>query len=435
MCYTIFILYNKLSEMKLEQNMQDAFENAQQQIRQACDLYWECRIDHNKYEMISVPKRILEVNIPVMMDNGSIKIFQGFRSQHNDSRWPFKWGIRFHQDVSREEVKALSMWMTFKCAVIDIPLGWWKGWIVVNPKELSQWELERLSRWYVRELYKYIGPWQDVPAPDVNTNPKIMAWMMDEYSQLVGKYSPGSFTGKPLSSGWSKWRAQATAQGGIYVLERFLELKQESLEGRTIAIQGAGNAGLTMAQLVIDLWAIVVGISDSKWGIYNPQGLDVTEISELKAQKKSVIEYTDAKILGEKEILIQECDILVPAALENQISKENAAKIKANIILELANGPITPEADTILESSRIEVIPDILANAGWVMVSYFEQVQNDQNYYWEEEEVDTKLKQKIQLAATDVYNTAHEYKTSYRSGAYIVAMKKIFDAMWDRSQV
>ncbi len=415
--------------------MIDAFENAQKQIRKACDLYGECRLDQNKYEVISHPRRILEVNIPVRMDNGNIKMFTGFRSQHNDARGPFKGGIRFHQDVNRSEVKALSMWMSFKCAVIDIPLGGWKWGIIVNPKELSEGELERLSRGYVREIYKYIGPETDVPAPDVNTNPKIMAWMMDEYSRLVGKYSPGAFTGKPLSSGGSKGRWAATAQWGVYVLQKILELKNDTVKGKTIVLQWAWNAGLTMAELLVELGAKVVGISDSGGWIYNKNGIDITKISEIKAKRGSVIDYKDADKLWEKEVLEKECDILIPAALENQITVDNVKNIRAKLILELANGPITPEADIILEEMKVDVIPDILANAGWVMVSYFEWVQNDMNFYWEEEEVDEKLHKKITHAAQDVYDTAKEYDTTYRAAAYIVAMKRIFDAMKDRGEI
>lgn len=415
--------------------MHDAFENAQKQMRQACDIYWECRDDANKYEIISHPKRILEVQIPVRMDDGAIKLFQGFRSQHNDARGPYKGWIRFHQDVNRSEVKALSMWMTMKCAVIDIPLGGGKWGIVVNPKELSEGELERLSRGYVRSLYKYIWPGTDVPAPDVNTNPKIMAWMMDEYSVLVWKNSPGSFTGKPMTSGWSAGRWAATAQGGVYVLQEMLRLQNIELKGKRVALQWAGNAGLTMAWLLRDLWAIIVWISDSAGGIYNKQGINIDTISKLKVERKSVIEYNDATQLGGKEVLEVECDILIPAALENQITADNADKIKATIIVELANGPIVPEADVILETNNVQVIPDILANAGGVMVSYFEQVQNDMNFYWEADEVDEKLHKKITAAANKVHQTAEQYTTSLRSAAYIVAMKRVFDAMSDRGEI
>ena len=420
----------------LEQNIMDAFQNARKQIRHACDLYEECKLDTNKYELISHPRRILEVNIPIRMDSGYIKTFTWFRSQHNDARWPFKGWIRFHQDVNREEVKALSMWMTFKCAVIDIPLGWWKWWIIVNPKELSDGELERLSRGYIRAIYKYIGPETDIPAPDVNTNPKIMAWMMDEYSILVWKYSPWSFTWKPLTSWGSAGRSKATAQGWVYVLEEILELESDKIEWKKVIIQWAGNAWLTAAKLLVDLWAIIVWISDSAWAIYNEKWIYIDEISELKGNKESVINYKNAELLKiDKEILEKPCDILIPAALENQITPDNSPKIKAQIILELANWPITPGSDEILFDSWIKVIPDILANSGWVMVSYFEQVQNNTNFYWESSEIDATLHKKITEAAENVYNTAKEYKTYMRSAAYIVAMKRVFDAMKDRGEI
>lgn len=325
--------------------------------------------------------------------------------------------------------------MTMKCAVIDIPLGGGKWGIVVNPKQLSSWELERLSRGYVRALYKYIGPGTDVPAPDVNTNPQIMAWMMDEYSTLVGKYSPGSFTWKPLTSGGSAGRWAATAQGWVYVLQEILRLQNIELKWKTVALQGAWNAGLTMASLLKDLGACIVGISDSAGWIYNKQGINIDTISALKAERKSVTAYEDAQQLGGQEVLELDCDILIPAALENQITARNASNIKAKIILELANGPIVPEADVILEEAWIQVIPDILANAGGVMVSYFEQVQNDMNFYWEAEEVDTKLHKKITHAANAVYETSQQYSSSLRSAAYIVAMKRVFDAMSDRWEI
>lgn len=420
----------------MENSVQSAFENAQNQIKKACDLYDRCEIDGNNYEIISNPKRIIEINIPVKMDSGKTKVFTGFRAQHNDARGPFKWGIRFHQDVNRDEVKALSTWMTFKCAVIDIPLGWGKWGIIVNPKELSEWELERLSRGYVRGIYKYIGPNTDVPAPDVNTTPQIMAWMMDEYSLLVGKYSPGAFTGKPLSSGWSKGRGQATAQGWVYVLEKILELRDDTLDGKTLCIQWAWNAGLTMASLMVDRGATVIGISDSGGWIYNKDGLNVEQLQELKKNRKSVTDYDgNFEKLDSREVLYKQCDVLIPAALENQITQENADKIRAKLILELANGPITPEADEILSEMKIDIIPDILANSGGVMVSYFEWVQNDMNFYWEEDEIQKKLKKKIMEAAISVEETAKKYKTTYRAWAFIVAMRRIFDAMKDRGEV
>ncbi len=419
----------------LEQNIQSALENARKQMKKACELSDECRLDMNEIEIVSHPKRVIEVSIPVRMDNWRIKAFKWFRSQHNDSRWPFKGWIRFHQDVSRDEVKALSMWMSFKCAVIDIPLGWGKGWVIVNPKELSEWELERLSRWYVREIYKYIGPWQDVPAPDVNTNPKMMAWMMDEYSRLVWKYSPWSFTGKPLTSWGSKWRDKATAQWGLYVLEKIMELDNIKIDWKKVIVQWAWNAGLIFASLILEKGAVLIWISDSGWGIYNEKGLDLEELKKLKSSRKSVVEYKDAKQVWWKDILEMDCDILVPAALENQIDEHNAENIKASIILELANWPVTPTADDILVKKEVTVIPDILANAGGVMVSYFEQVQNDANFYWDAEEVDDKLCKKIKLATEDVYDISIKYNSCLRSAAFIIAMERIFNAMRDRGEV
>lgn len=412
----------------------DAFENAKKQISFAYDIFDSEKKLQNIWEIIMQPKRILEVQIPLKMDDGSVKIFQAFRSQHNEARWPFKGGIRFHEDVNRSEVKALSMWMSFKCAVIDIPLGGWKWGIIVNPKELSDAELERLSRGYVQQLYKYIWPGVDVPAPDVNTNPKIMTWMMDEYSRLVGKYSPGSFTGKPISSGGSQWRWTATAQWGVYVLQKILERYDDDIKAKKIIIQGAWNAWLTAAKILSGLGAVITWISDSKWGVYHESGLDIEKIAELKSQRKSVVEYRDAEVLEEREVLEKNCDILIPAALENQITVENAGKISAALVLELANGPITPEADDILEKNNIKVIPDILANAGGVMVSYFEQVQNDMNFYWEEKEVDDKLYKKITSAAEAVLDTAKKYSISFRKAAYVIALERIVTAMQDRGE-
>lgn len=407
------------------------FLNAQKQLKKAIDILDKKQYT-DKVEVISNVKRLLEISIPVKMDNWEIKVFTGFRSQHNDARWPFKGGIRFHQDVTRDEVKALSVWMSVKCSVVDIPLWGWKGWIIVDPKTLSITELERLSRWYVRELYKYIGPEIDVPAPDVNTTPQIMSWMMDEYSKLVWIYSPGSFTWKPLTSWGSKWRGRATAQGWVYVLQKYLDFVWDKLTWKTFIVQWAWNAGLTFAEILVWLWAKLIWISDSKWWIYNENWLDLSEIVSLKNNKKSVVDYKDAEKVTNEKILEMSCDILVPAALENQIVTENAPNIKSKLILELANWPITPEADNILFGKNIAVIPDILANAGWVMVSYFEQVQNNTNFYWDEQEVDTKLKTKIQKAAVDVFEKAKEHKVDLRTWAYVISTKRILDSMIDR---
>ena len=419
----------------MNDNLLDAFENAQKQLNKSCKLFESCNDNQNIFNQLLIPKRVLEVSIPVEMDDWIVKLFTWYRSQHNDSRWPFKWGIRFHQDVNLSEVKALSMWMTFKCAVIDIPLGWGKGWIIVNPKDLSSRELEQLSRWYVRAIYKYIWPETDVPAPDVNTNPKIMSWMMDEYSILAWKYSPWSFTWKPLEIWGSKGRAKATAQWWVYVLQTILNQLQIDLKWKTIAIQWAWNAGLTAAKLLVELGAKIISISDSKWGVFNDKWLNIWEISRLKLSRKSVIDYSDWKKVDAKDILELDVDILIPAALENQITMENADNIKAPFILELANWPVTPEADEILEKKNIKVIPDILANSGGVMVSYFEQVQNNMNFYWEEEEIDSKLFKKITSSTIDVFNISEEYKCSFRSAAYIISIKRVIDAMKLRTEV
>ena len=416
--------------------IENAFDAVRSQICNVCNVFNTCWIDNNKYEVISVPRRVIEVNIPVRMDNGEINIFQWFRSQHNDARGPFKGGIRFHQNVSRDEVKALSIWMSIKTALVNIPLWGAKWWVMVNPKKLSAWELERLSRWYVREIYKYLGPDIDIPAPDVNTTPEIMAWMMDEYSKLVGTYSPGSFTWKPLCAGGSQWRDTATAQGWLYVLEKILEFHNEKISWKKIILQGAGNAGLTIAKLLDSAWAILVWISDSWGAIYNSNGLEIDKISTLKSHKKSVIEYDWVQKLSDPcEVLISKCDILIPAALSTQITSKNADKIQASWILELANGPVTPDADIILKEKWIHVIPDILANAWGVIVSYFEQVQNNTNFYWEDVEINEKLYKKMIESATMVEKERILYDATYRWAAYSIALKRIFDAMHARGEI
>ncbi len=411
------------------QSVENAYENALKQMEFAFQLFDPSKQNSQLLNILSFPERIIEIAIPVKMDNGSIRVFTWYRSQHSNARGPFKWWIRFHPDVSRDEVKALSMWMSFKCSVANIPLGGGKGGIIVNPSELSEWELEKLSRGYVWQLYKYIWPDQDVPAPDVNTNPKIMGWMVDEYSRLVGRFSPWAFTWKPLSIWGSAWRWNATAQGWVFVLTTILDLMWQKISGKKVIIQWAGNAGLIVTRLLSELGAIIVWVADSRGAIYNANGINIQSIIELKNQKKSVHDYADGQKLSEKEVLIQPCDILIPAALENQITKENASQIQASIILELANGPTTNEADTILFERWITVIPDILANSGGVIVSYFEQVQNTYNYYWKEEEVNKQLQEKITTAAKEVFETAKNYTTYLRAGAYVIAMKRIFEAM------
>ena len=383
-------------------------------------------------EHLLEPENIVEATLDIEMDDGSTNSYPAWRSQHCDVRWPYKGGIRFHQDVSLDEVKSLSAWMSFKCAAVDIPLWWGKWGIIVDPKQLSQAELEKLSRAYIDAIWQDIWPTTDVPAPDVNTNGTIMWWMADQYAKNTGQRQPGVITGKPLTIWWSAGRSIATALWGLYVLIRYLQAQWDNIKWKKIIIQWAGNAGLTFARLAHDKGAIIIGISDSKWGVYNDKGLDVSKIEELKNSRKSVIEYSDATQVTNEDILDNTCDILVPAALENQITKDNAANISANIILELANGPTTSEADTILEDKNIAVLPDILANAGWVTVSYFEQVQNNMNYYRSESEVFEKL-EKIMNDATDaVLDTASTHSVPVRDAAYIVALDRILAAMQAR---
>jgi len=403
------------------------FESARTQMRTAYQ-YLAPEYAH-EFETLLSPDRIIEVAIPVVMDDGSTRTFTGYRSQHNSARGPYKGGIRYHQDVTKDEVMALSAWMSIKTATLDLPLGGGKGGIIVDPKTLSKWELERLSRWWVQKLYKYIGPLDDVPAPDVNTNGEIMSWMVDEYSKLTGHWTPGTFTGKPISIGGSLGRDTATAQGGLYVLEAYMRAKSDTLRGKKVVIQWAGNAGLNMIELIAKTGAILIATSDSHGGIYDENGLDIARIVELKKNKKSLSEYSDVKHITNSELLELECDILIPAALENQITSDNAKNIHAQLILELANGPITPDADITLFSNGIPVIPDILANAGGVTVSYFEQVQNNANYYWSRAEVQEKLKLKMETALHGVLESSEKYSVMLRTGAYVVAMRRILEAM------
>ncbi|MBS8121819.1 NAD-specific glutamate dehydrogenase [Candidatus Vampirococcus lugosii] len=324
-----------------------SFENAQNQIKKSFE-YLENKFTKNDLEYILYPDRVIQVNINVEMDNGEVKNFVGYRSQHNNVRGPYKGGIRFHQGVAMDETKALSVWMSMKTALVGIPLGGAKGGIIVDPKSLSDNELEKLSRGYVRKLSRYLGPDYDVPAPDVGTTPQIMAWMMDEYSKLSNNNNPGSFTGKPIQVGGSIGRDTATSRGGFFVLNKILELKNYDLKGKKIAIQGAGNAGINIVKYLTDSGAKLTAISDSKGGIYSEEGLNLDLIKSIKDNKKSVVEYENVNILTNEELLELDVDILILAALENQITESNADNIKSNIVLELANGPINMQADNIL---------------------------------------------------------------------------------------
>jgi glutamate dehydrogenase len=406
------------------------FENTLKQMENAARLI---DLDVNIEEALRHPERIIEVGVPVKMDNGVLRVFRGFRVQHNSVRGPYKGGIRFHPQVDMDEVKALATWMTIKCAVVGIPLGGAKGGVVVDPKELSPRELEQLTRQYTIALADFIGPDTDVPAPDVYTNPQIMAWIADEYSKIKGQNVMGVVTGKALSVGGSEGRDSATSQGGVYVLEEWLKGHDKKPEEMTVAVQGFGNAGFHIARLLDEAGFNVIAVSDSKSALLCRGGLHPEQVMGCKVEKGQVGECFVAgnacERISNEELLALECDILVLAAMENQITVDNADSVQAKVILELANGPITPEADAILESKKIRVIPDILANAGGVTVSYFELVQNKMNYYWSAEEIQQKLRVIMQNAWDSVYENAKKYGCPYRVAAFITAMRRLEEAI------
>lgn len=411
---------------------QNPFENALKQLDKASKII---QLDPKIHEGLKSPKRVVDVSVPVKMDNGETKEFQAFRSQYNDALGPFKGGIRYHPGVNIDEVKALSFWMTMKCAVVGLPLGGGKGGIIVDPKTLSLGELERLSRGYIQAIYKYIGPTRDVPAPDVYTTPQIMGWMMDEYEKLVGEHAPGVITGKPLCLGGSAGRGFSTAQGGVYVTREAAKKLNWKPEETTVAIQGFGNAGSHMAKILSDLGYKIVAASDSKGGVMNMNGLDVFALEAHKEKTGSVLGFAGAEEISNESLLELSVHVLVPAALENVITAENAPRVKAKMIVELANGPVTPDADEILHENGVLFIPDILANAGGVTVSYFEQVQNAMNYYWEEKEVLEKLEKIMVTAFNAVWETKEKYQTDMRTAAFVRAVERVAEAMKARGGV
>lgn len=397
-------------------------------------------IDPLLYARLSEPERIVEVSLPITMDDGSVRRFDGFRVQHNNIRGPYKGGIRYHPDVDMDEVKALSFWMTMKNALVDVPFGGGKGGIAVNPKELSEGELERLTREFARKLSPVIGPAVDVPAPDVNTNAKIMGWIRDEYERVIGASAPGVITGKALGSGGSEGRTEATGLGGSFVLDETLQLFGVDLKGKTVAIQGFGNVGSYLARYLEALGCSIVALSDSKGGIYIPDG--IPDIAAVEACKESsgmiagcycvgsVCDIENQKVLGGRhvspeEVLTLEVDIVVPAALENAITIDNARSIKAAYVLEMANGPTTQEADAVLADRGVIVIPDILANAGGVAVSYFEWYQNMHDEKWGKEDVFKKLEEKMRTAARATVAESKAQSISLRDAAYAVALKRL----------
>ncbi|HUS16712.1 MAG TPA: Glu/Leu/Phe/Val dehydrogenase [Chloroflexia bacterium] len=418
------------TRVKADQESEGAKPNpflvAQEQIHIAAE---KLNLDPGMEAILRQPERELHVHFPVRMDDGSIRVFDGYRVQHSTARGPAKGGIRFHQDVSIDEVKALATWMTWKCSVVDIPYGGGKGGIIVDPKQLSIGELERLSRRFATEIQGIIGPERDIPAPDVNTNSQIMAWMMDQYSRNKGYPIPGVITGKPLPLGGSLGRNEATARGLQFCVREAARATGMNLQGATVVVQGYGNAGNIAARLLASDGAKILAVSDSRGGIYSKNGFDPIQALRYKEEHGGVGGFTNTETVSNEDLLEIPCDILVPAALEGQITANNAGRIKAKMIAEAANGPTTPEADRILHEKGILMLPDILANAGGVTVSYFEWAQNIQGFYWTEEEVDERLHRVMVRAFNAVYETAQQHNVDMRTAAYIVAIRRVAEAV------
>src|SRR5690606_822738 len=373
------------------------------------------------------PMRLMEVRIPVRMDDGKTKVFTGYRAQHSDAVGPTKGGVRFHPDVNRDEVIALSMWMTLKCGIVDLPYGGGKGGIICDPREMSMHEIEKLSRGYVRAISQIVGPNKDIPAPDVFTNSQIMAWMFDEYSKIDEFNSPGFITGKPIVLGGSQGRDKATAQGVTIVINEAAKKRGLDMQGARVVIQGFGNAGSFLAKFLHDAGAKVIGISDAYGALHDPDGLDIDYLLDRRDSFGTVTNLFDNTITN-KELFELDCDIIVPAAISNQITAENAHNIKASIVVEAANGPTTAEATKILTERGILLVPDVLASAGGVTVSYFEWVQNNQGYYWSQEEVDEKLNKKLVDAFENIYNVATTRNIDMRLAAYMVGARRTAEA-------
>jgi len=397
---------------------QEQFDNAAEQL----DL------DPGMRKVLRVPKRELTVNFPVTMDDGHVEVFTGYRVRHNLSRGPAKGGIRYHQDVTLDEVRALAMWMTWKCAVVDIPYGGGKGGVIVDPKQLSLKEVEGLTRRFTTELSPIIGPDRDIPAPDVNTNAQTMAWIMDTYSMHNGYTIPGVVTGKPVAVGGSLGRNEATARGTVFTLLQASRELDIPLAGARVAIQGYGNAGSIAADLLAAEGCTIIAVSDSSGGIVNTAGLDPAKVSAWKREHGTVVGFPGADEISNSAILELECEILVPAALENQITHRNAHRIKAKIVAEAANGPTTPEADEILHDHGVFLIPDILCNAGGVTVSYFEWVQDMQSFFWTEERINESLKGIMDRAFQAVYAMSKQREVEMRTAAYMVAVARVAEA-------
>lgn len=393
-------------------------------------LVKEMHLTPKEADILKIPNKVITFRIPLTRDNGKVEYYNAYRVQYNNALGPTKGGIRFHPGVDLEDVKVLSFLMSLKCSLVGLPFGGGKGGIEVNPKDLSKAELERLSRMYIRGLNNNIGPQTDIPAPDVNTNAEVMAWMVDEYSRIKGRFIPGVITGKPIELGGSKGRSVSTSLGGAFVLRHFIERKKLNPKKLKVAVQGFGNVGSNIAR-ILDEWGYkIVAISDSKGGIYNPKGIDMKKVfaSQKRRKSRSLPRIKGTKRITNEKLLETDVDILVPAAISNQITMNNVENIKAKIILELANAPITSDADKVLFKKRVHVIPDILANAGGVIVSYFEWVQNSSNEYWTEEEIFQKLEKNMIQSFEQVKATCRDRGCSLREAAYLVAVRKILNA-------
>jgi glutamate dehydrogenase (NAD(P)+) len=404
---------------------ENPYELARQQLRLVGETFG---IDPNLINVLAGCKKAVEVSIPVTLDDGSVGVFAGFRVTHNIARGPSKGGIRYHPDVTLDEVRALAMWMTWKCALMGVPFGGAKGGVVCNPKRLSRGELEGLTRRYTSEIINEIGPERDIPAPDVGTDASVMAWIFDTYSMNKGHSVLGVVTGKPLAIGGSLGREEATARGALYVIADALAEQDRSLAGQRIAIQGFGNVGAHLARLVADEGAVVIAVSDSGGGLYAPDGLDVSSVLAHKAEHGTLEGFSAADAISNDELLLLECDVLAPCALEQVVHAGNAAEVKARMIAEGANGPVTPAADEILEDRGVLVLPDVLANAGGVVVSYFEWVQGLQEYFWKEEEVNARLNEIVTRAYQETAETSRRHGMSMRRAAYGLAVGRVAEA-------
>jgi glutamate dehydrogenase (NAD(P)+) len=408
---------------------ENPYDIAREQLRRVADAF---DIDDNLVNVLGRVKKGVEVSIPTRMDDGAVEVFTGYRVIHNVARGPSKGGIRYHPDVTLDEVKALSMWMTWKCALMGVPFGGAKGGVICNPKRLSEDELMRMTRRYTTEIINEIGPERDIPAPDVGTDARVMAWIFDTYSMTKGHSVLGVVTGKPLTIGGSLGRVEATARGAFYVLREALRQQNRRIDGLTVAVQGFGNVGSLLARFLAEHGAIVVAISDSAGGLYNAKGVDVAAALAHKAETGSLSGLRGAEPISNEELVLLDCDVLAPCALEQVVTAENADRVKAGIVLEGANGPLTPAADEILEERGVVILPDVLANAGGVVVSYFEWVQGLQEYFWKEDEVNAKLNDITTRAFAETWEAAQERDVTMRMAAYGLAVQRVAEATTTR---